>query len=40
MLEITLAELGVVLVNGCHAQLAQPLHEGDTISLFQLVGDG
>ncbi|WP_303720681.1 MoaD/ThiS family protein [Malonomonas rubra] len=40
MLKIAEAELGVVLVNGRHAQLAQPLREGDTISLFPLVGGG
>lgn len=34
------SELGVVLVNGRHASLDQPLEEGDTLSLFPLVGGG
>ena len=33
-------ELGVVLVNGRHAPLEQRLREGDTLSLFPLVGGG
>jgi molybdopterin converting factor small subunit len=33
-------ELGIVLVNGRHAALEQPLREGDALSLFPLVGGG
>ena len=33
-------ELGIVLVNSRHAHLDQELKEGDTISLFPLVGGG
>jgi molybdopterin converting factor small subunit len=33
-------ELGIVLVNSRHAPLDQELKEGDTISLFPLVGGG
>jgi molybdopterin synthase sulfur carrier subunit len=33
-------ELGIVLVNGRHASLDLPLKEGDTLSLFPLVGGG
>ncbi len=40
MLEITEAEVGVVLVNGRHGQLSRMLQEGDTLSLFPLVGGG
>lgn len=42
MLELGLAEaeIGVVMVNGRHAALDQVLHEGDTVSLFPLVGGG
>lgn len=32
--------LGIVLVNGRHASLAQPLSEGDSLSLFPLLGGG
>lgn len=32
--------LGVVLVNGRHAQIDRALEEGDTLSLFPLVGGG
>ncbi len=39
-LELAEAELGIVLVNGRHAELAQTLNEGDTLSLFPLVGGG
>lgn len=34
------SELGIVLINGRHASLEQPLSEGDTLSLFPLVGGG
>jgi molybdopterin synthase sulfur carrier subunit len=33
-------ELGIVLVNGRHAPLEQKLLEGDSLSLFPLVGGG
>lgn len=33
-------ELGIVMVNGRHAPISQPLAEGDTLSLFPLVGGG
>jgi len=33
-------ELGVVLINGRHASLDQAFAEGDTLSLFPLVGGG
>jgi len=33
-------ELGVVMVNGRHADLAQELREGDSLALFPLVGGG
>jgi molybdopterin synthase sulfur carrier subunit len=33
-------ELGVILINGRHANLDQALAEGDTLSLFPLVGGG
>lgn len=34
------AEIGIVLINGRHAQLTQILQEGDTLALFPLVGGG
>jgi len=33
-------ELGVILINGRHGSLDQRLSEGDTLSLFPLVGGG
>lgn len=39
-LEIPVAEIGIVLVNGRHGQLAQTLQEGDILALFPLVGGG
>ena len=39
-LGLTEEEIGVVLVNGRHATLDHVLHEGDTLSLFPLVGGG
>ncbi len=33
-------ELGIVMVNSRHAPISQPLVEGDTLSLFPLVGGG
>lgn len=39
-LGLTEEEIGVVLVNGRHATLDDVLHEGDTLSLFPLVGGG
>lgn len=39
-LTIPAAEIGIVLINGRHAQLAQTLQDGDTLALFPLVGGG
>jgi molybdopterin converting factor small subunit len=39
-LDIPLTEIGIVLVNGRHAGLAQTLNEGDNLALFPLVGGG
>ena len=39
-LEIGEEELGVIMVNSRHAAVTQELHEGDTLSLFPLVGGG
>ena len=33
-------ELGVILINGRHASLDKVLAQGDTLSLFPLVGGG
>ncbi|MBE0596615.1 MAG: MoaD/ThiS family protein [Desulfuromonadales bacterium] len=33
-------ELGIVLINGRHVELGERLNEGDTLSLFPLVGGG
>jgi len=42
MLDLGLTEevIGVVLVNGRHANLDDILQDGDTLSLFPLVGGG
>jgi molybdopterin converting factor small subunit len=37
---LTEQELGIVLINGRHAALNTRLEEGDTLSLFPLVGGG
>jgi molybdopterin converting factor small subunit len=39
-LGLTEEEIGVALVNGRHAALDHVLHEGDTLSLFPLIGGG
>lgn len=39
-LGLTEAEIGIILVNGRHAALAQVLQDGDTLSLFPLIGGG
>ena len=39
-LGLTEEEIGIILVNGRHAQLDHRLKEGDTLSLFPLVGGG
>lgn len=39
-LGLTEAEIGVVLVNGRHEPLSYVLQDGDTLSLFPLVGGG
>jgi sulfur-carrier protein len=33
-------KVGMVLVNGRHADLDQPMGEGDSLSLFPLLGGG
>jgi len=37
---ISVNELGIVLVNGCHASLNTVLHDGDVVSLMPLIGGG
>lgn len=39
-LEISEEELGVLMINGRHAELEQPLCEGDSVGIFPLVGGG
>ena len=39
-LAIAEEEVGVILINGRHSNLEQPLTEGDILSLFPLVGGG
>jgi molybdopterin converting factor small subunit len=39
-LEIAEEALGMVMLNGRHAPLDTELHNGDTLSLFPLVGGG
>ncbi|MDO3377283.1 MoaD/ThiS family protein [Geoalkalibacter halelectricus] len=39
-LEIAEEALGMVMLNGRHTPLDQELSEGDTLSLFPLVGGG
>ena len=39
-LALTGEEVGVILINGRHSNLEQPLTEGDILSLFPLVGGG
>ena len=39
-LDITEEEVGVILINGRHGSLDQTLAEGDTLSLFPLIGGG
>ena len=39
-LSLTEEEVGVILINGRHSNLDQPLTEGDILSLFPLVGGG
>jgi molybdopterin converting factor small subunit len=39
-LKLTEAEIGIVLVNGRHVTLDHVLNDGDTLSLFPLVGGG
>jgi len=35
-----LGEMGIVMVNGRHAKVDQPLQDRDTLALFPLVGGG
>ena len=39
-LALTESEIGVVMLNGRHAALDRILCEGDTLSLFPLIGGG
>ncbi len=39
-LDIAKDEVGVILINGRHGSLDQPLVEDDTLSLFPLIGGG
>ena len=39
-LGLTEAEIGVIMVSGRHAALDQVLRDGDTLSLFPLIGGG
>lgn len=39
-LAIAEEELGVLMVNGRHAELDQPLNDGDSVGIFPLVGGG
>ncbi len=39
-LSLTEGQLGIILVNNCHARLPKVLEEGDTLSLFPLIGGG
>ena len=39
-LAIAREEVGVILINGRHGSLDQTLVEGDTLSLFPLIGGG
>lgn len=39
-LNLTEEEIGIVLINGRHGTLDSILQEGDTLSLFPLVGGG
>ena len=39
-LGIPAAQVGILLVNGRHAGRQDPLHEGDVLSLFPLIGGG
>jgi molybdopterin synthase sulfur carrier subunit len=39
-LEIPVGELGIVLVNGRHAETDRPLQDGETLSLFPQIGGG
>ncbi|UFS72612.1 MoaD/ThiS family protein [Geomonas sp. RF6] len=39
-LGITEEEMGIVLINGRHVSLDDPLQEGHTLAMFPLVGGG
>ena len=39
-LAIAEEEVGVILINGRHGSLVQGLADGDTLSLFPLIGGG
>lgn len=39
-LNIPEREVGILLLNGVHAKLEQPLSDGDILAIFPLVGGG
>ncbi len=39
-LGIRKSEIGVIMVNGRHAELSQPLSDGDVVAIFPVVGGG
>jgi len=39
-LGLTEGQIGIILVNNCHAGLPKVLEDGDTLSLFPLIGGG
>jgi molybdopterin converting factor small subunit len=39
-LGIALSEIGIIMINGRHAEAEQELHDGVTLSLFPLLGGG
>jgi molybdopterin synthase sulfur carrier subunit len=39
-LNIDSNEVGILLVNGCHVKSDYKLQEGDTLSIFPLIGGG
>ncbi|MGE5476406.1 MAG: MoaD/ThiS family protein [Bacteroidales bacterium] len=39
-LGIALSEIGIIMINGRHAEAEQELHDGATLSLFPLLGGG
>ena len=33
-------EVGVTMLNFCHCDLSQDVHEGDTVAIFPMIGGG